>query len=156
MIIPDTEEIIYVAKNELKKTKFYIQSFIISIIPAGFLSCLYILLQSLNIYAYFAFVFLIYVCCSIVSANQTYKNYERYFGSDELAISKTHIYYNICMNVKGEYQNFDSNKTLNSIKDVYIKSGWNPKALVITFRDETHITIHSLKNIDEVYFKLTK
>ena len=150
MIIPDNEIIVYRASNELKKSTFFKQGFIISLVPCGFIACLYIFLRSLNTIGYFIFVFVFYIVLSLVTSNKLYKDYLRFFGTDEVAFSATKIYYNVCMNNNGNNINVDDSKYLSEISEAYVRSGWNPKSLVVCFKDGSHIAIHSLKNIDEV------
>ena len=150
MIIPDNEIIIYKASNELHKAIFFKQSFIISLVPCGFIACLYVFLRSLNPIGYFIFVFVFYILLSIVTGNKMYKEYNRFFGNDEIAFSSTKVYYNVCMNDNGNNINIDGSKFLSEIKEVYIRKGWNPPSLVICFSDGSHIAVHSLKNIEEV------
>ena len=56
MIIPENENILFKAYNEIKKSKFYMQAAIISLIPCSFIASLYFLFKAFNVYAYFAFV----------------------------------------------------------------------------------------------------
>lgn len=150
MIIPDTEEIIYRGSNELKKNKFFMQGFVVSLMPLSLISSTYIFLRAINIFVFFGIVLAGYIILSILTANRTYKYYKQYYGSDEIAISKSKIYYNVCMNINGTNINFDSNKELKEIKEIYIRNVWNPKSLIIDFNDGTHLAIHSLKDIDSV------
>lgn len=150
MIIPDNEIIVYKTSNELKKPIFYRQSFIISLVPCGFIACLYVFLRALNPIGYFTFVFVFYIILAIVSANQLYKGYNRFFGTDEIAFSKTKVYFNVCMNLSGRNTNVDGSRYLSEINDVYVRKGWNPKTLVIYFSDGSHIAVHSLKSVVEV------
>ena len=151
MIIPDYVKIEFTAKNELHKKDFIAQSFIISIASLVFLSCCYLLLKSfVNPILYFALVLIAYVIISIITLNKTYKNYEKYFGHDELAYSNNTLYYNICMNKAGVYTNLDSNVLFKDIKCVEIKKGLGPKKLYVFLKDETYLTFHSIKNIEDV------
>lgn len=150
MIIPDNEIIIYRGTNCVNKGCFYMQGFIISLVPSGFIASLYLLLNAFNAIYYFIFVFIFYILLSLFTSNRTYKEYVRFFGNDEVAFSNTKIYFNICMNVNGNNQNIDSNRYLNEISEVYIKKFWNPSRLVVVFNDGSHITIHSLANIEKV------
>ena len=126
------------------------QGFILSLIPLSLVSSAYIIFKSIPPVVYFSIALSLYVALSFISGNSSYKNYLRYFGNDELALSDTKIYYNICMNISGNYTNLDSNRDLKDIKEIYIMGGWNPKKLVIYFNDDSHIAIHSLKDMEEV------
>lgn len=150
MIIPDNETIVYKTYNELKKITFYKQGFIISLIPCGFIASCYVFLRALNPIFYFIFVFVFYIILSLYTRKKLYNDYLKFYGSDELAFSNNKIYFNVCMNENGTNVNVDGNKYISEISDAYIKGGWNPKKLVINFADDSHIAIHSLKNIDEV------
>lgn len=150
MIIPDNEIIIYKASNELKKPIFFKQSFIISLIPCGFIACLYVFLRALNPIGYFIFVLVFYILLAIVTGNKQYKDYNRFFGTDEIAFSSNKVYYNVCMNFDGRNVNEDGSRYLSEIKEVYIRKGWNPQTLVIYFSDGSHIAVHALKDIEEV------
>lgn len=155
MIIPDYVKIEYVAKNELFKKQFVLSSFLISLAPLVFLSASYLLLKNMiGPILYFAFVFIAYIVLSILTLNKSYRNYYRYFGHDELAFSDTHLYYNICMNKAGEYVNLDSNVEFVNIKSVNIKRSIGPDKLYIFLKDETYLTFHSIKDIEEVKKKI--
>lgn len=155
MIIPDTEEILFKNQNELKKGCFYKQGFIISLVPFGLICTLYIFMQFISPFVYFPIMLVIYIIVSLVTSKSMYKNYNRYFGSDELAYSKTTLYYNICMNINGRYTNYDDHRDINDISEIYIRKGWNPSSLVIYFKDGDHIAIHSLKDIEDVKKRLS-
>ena len=150
MIIPDNETVVYKTYNELKKATFYKQGLIISLIPCGFIASCYVFLKALNPIFYFIFVALFYTVLSVYTIKKLYKDYLKFYGSDELAFSNTKIYFNVCMNKSGTNINVDGNRYINEINDVYIKGGWNPKRLIICFSDGEYIAIHSLKNINEV------
>lgn len=151
MIIPDYVKIEYTAKNELNKKDFILQSFLISIASLIFLSCSYLLLKDfVKPVLYFILVLIAYVIISLITLNKAYKNYEKYFGHDELAFSNDTLYYNICMNKAGTYTNLDSNVFFKDIKTVEIKKGIGPKKLYVFLKDETYLTFHSIKDIEQV------
>ena len=150
MIIPENENILFKAYNEIKKSKFYMQAAIISLIPCSFIASLYFLFKAFNVYAYFAFVLVFYLLLVLITASKLYKDYTRFYGSDEMAISNTKIYFNVCMNKGGNNVNVDSNRYLSEIKNAYIVSLWNPKRLKIEFNDDTYIVIHCVKDIEDV------
>ena len=151
MIIPDYVKIEYTAKNELHKKDFILESFLISLASLVFLSFSYLLLKKIvNPIVYFILVIIAYVVISLISLNKTYKNYEKYFGHDELAYSSNTLYYNICMNKAGVYTNLDSNVSFEEIKSVEMKKGIGPKKLYVFLKDETYLTFHSIKDIEQV------
>lgn len=151
MIIPDTEKIEFQAKNECLKKDFVLGSFVITLAPLVFLSgCYFLFRNMIGPIVYFAFVIIAYVVLSLLTWRKNYKNYSRYFGHDELAYSDNILYYNICMNKAGVYTNLDSNVNFKDIQSVAIKKKMGPAKLYIFLKDETYLTFHSIKDVEEV------
>ena len=90
----------------------------------------------------------------------------KFFGFDEVVITEDKLYYNICMNKKGNLINFDSFIYIDDIKSIKIKKGLYPQRLNVVFkttsntRDElnnpddksiSYINIHCLDNANEIY-----
>ena len=133
------------------KKDFVRGSFVITLAPLVFLSgCYFLFRNMIGPIVYFAFVIIAYVVLSLLTWRKNYKNYTRYFCHDELAYSDNILYYNICMNKAGVYTNLDSNVNFKDIQSVAIKKKMGPAKLYIFLKDETYLTFHSIKDVEEV------
>lgn len=138
--------------NTCKKKNFILLSMITSlhVIALGALVALFarnfvrpIVVFIITIVMYFLYV--------IFQNKKTYKDYNRFFGRDEIVITDERVYYNICMNKAGEYKNFDDFMLIKDITFLEIKKGLYPKRLKIYYGENNeYIIVHSLANAQEV------
>lgn len=151
MIIPTSEKILYSSHNVEKKWGYLLFSFLISLQSLVIVGIFYIFAYKIiEILWIIIIAFIVYIIIAIITYFKGYNKYMRYFGTDELSLSETKIYYNVCMLQKGEYTNFDGMSDYQKVKEVLIKKGLRSDQLVIYFVDDTHITIHCLGELPEI------
>ncbi|MFA6662351.1 MAG: hypothetical protein WCS56_04905 [Bacilli bacterium] len=157
MIIPTSEKILYSSHNVEKKWGYLLFSCLLSLQSLVIVGIFYIFAYKIiGILWIIIIAIIVYIIVTIITYFKGYNRYMRYFGTDELSLSETKIYYNVCMLQKGEYINFDGVKDYKNVREVFIKRGIRSDQLVIYFVDDTHITIHCLGELPKIKLLIDK
>lgn len=152
MTLLDSEVVKLRGRNRCKKSSFILLSmltslhvFVLAIIIA-FIARYYVPWFVIMIIASIMYLFFV-----LYQTNASYKNYSKFFGGDEIVITENRVYYNICMNKKGNYINYDSYILIKDINFIQIKKGLYPQRLSIIFNEcNEYINIHCLDNAKEI------
>lgn len=138
--------------NRCKKKDFFLLSMITSlhVVALGALVSIFAknYVRPVVVLIITVVMYLLYV---LFQNKKTYKDYNRFFGRDEIVITDERVYYNVCMNKVGEYKNFDSFMLIGDITFLEIKKGLYPKRLKIYYGENNeYIIVHSLANALEI------
>lgn len=153
MTLLENEEVLLRGRNECKKSSFILLTLISTL-------HVYVLASIVYLFAYkvvrgwiiYLIATIMYVLFNVYQLKKTYENYSKFFGHDEIVITKEKVYYNVCMNKNGEYINFDTFVFIKDINFLDIKKGLYPKRLTIMFNDKNdYVNIHCLANATEIY-----
>ncbi|MBQ7275729.1 MAG: hypothetical protein IJS58_00630 [Bacilli bacterium] len=149
MNILENEKIILKGINKCKKKDFYLLNMITSLHIFALASIVFLFIYKyVNVYIVYGVALFVYIIFVLFQTKKTYLDYQKFFGFDEIVITEDRVYYNICMNKKGNYLNFDSYIDISEIKDLNIKKGLYPQRLNIIF-NTTNETKPELNNVDD-------
>ena len=167
MTILESEKIVLKGTNKSKKKDFYLLNMITSLHIFALASLVFLFVYKyVNVFIVYGVALFVYVLFVIFQTKKTFAEYVKFFGFDEVVITEDKLYYNICMNKKGNLINFDSFIYIDDIKSIKIKKGLYPQRLNVVFkttsntRDElnnpddksiSYINIHCLDNANEIY-----
>lgn len=98
MIIPTSEKILYSSHNVEKKWGYLLFSCLLSLQSLVIVGIFYIFAYKIiGILWIIIIAIIVYIIVTIITYFKGYNRYMRYFGTDELSLSETKIYYNVCM-----------------------------------------------------------
>lgn len=152
MTLLDSEVVKLKGRNKCKKSNFILLSMLTSL-HVFFLALIvaYVTRYYVQWFTVLIISMIVYLFFVIYQTNASYKNYSKFFGQDEIVITEERVYYNVCMNKKGNYINYDSYVLIKDINFVQIKKGLYPQRVSISFNDyNEYINIHCLDNAKEI------
>jgi len=153
MTLLEHEEIILKAEHQCEKKSFYLLNLITCLHVYALASIIYIFCYKvIQLWVFYLIATIIYLLYVFFQTNKNYEHYKKFFGNDELIVTKDKVYYNVCMNLKGNYVNRDENVLISEITDLEIKKGFYPIRLKIYFNQgQDYVVVHCLKNANEFY-----
>lgn len=165
MTLLEHEEVLLRGKNKCERKEFIPLSLLsnafLIIVPT--LSAL-LLKRYIRPWIIYIISITIYIIEVIVHTRKTYQNYNKFFGNDEIVITKDKVYYNVCyIEEDGDYANRDSSIDIKDLEAVIVKKGMYPKRISLIFKNKDnspnepneHIIVHCLDNAEEICDYLT-